>query len=81
MWAYCSNLAAAARMTVVVGVVAVFDLVESIDVDGIETMSVGRPRLVEVGEVGYIMVGSKLAGVWSERKRVSHRLVEGRTRL
>ena len=36
---------------------------------------------MEVGEVGCMMVGSKLAGVWWERKRVYHRLVEDRTWL
>lgn len=62
--------------------VVTFDLAGNIDVDGIARMSAGRQRLGEVGEVGYMLVGLKLAGVSWEHKRVNHRMVEeGRTWL
>lgn len=68
-------------MAAVVVAVVMFDLVGNTDFDGIETMTAGRQRRVEVGELGCMLVGSKLAGVAWERKRVYHRLVEGMMRL
>lgn len=57
--------------------VAKFDLVANTDFGGIE-MSAGRQRPVEVGEAGCMWT---LAGVGSERNRVSPRRVEGRRRM
>lgn len=61
--------------------VAMFDLVENIGVGGIETMSAGRPRPVEVGEAGCMMKALKLAEVYWKRKQMCHRLVGGRRRM
>lgn len=59
-------------------VVAKSDLVENTDVGGIEMMSAGRQRPVEVEEAGCMWT---LAGVGSKRKRVCHRVEEGRRRM
>lgn len=71
-------MAAAAAAVVVL---VLFVRVENIGVGGIGTMSAGKQRLVGVGEAGCMLLGSELAGGWSKRKRVSHRLVGGKRRM
>lgn len=59
-------------------VVANFELAENTRVGGIEMMSAGRQRPVEVGEAGCMWT---LAGVGSKRKRVYRRPGEDRRRM
>lgn len=62
-------------------VVVMFDSVEDTGVDGSETLSAGRQRMVEVGEAGCMLLGLKLARVEWMHKQVCRRLVADRKRM